>query len=611
MPRHKELNHNRLIIIKISSVKALRNLVFISIIIGIIWLPLSLFGEVMMQEPLILVHEGQAQCAIVCGRGDEYAGKRLQRWFAEVAETDVPIVSEDKLPPKTTSVVLIGSAESNPLLRRISEGLVINIDPAGLTNQGYVERIVRHEDRNWLLLAGGGRIGAIYAVCDLMNWQLEQSGKSVSLAPVDNREIPDFKYRWFWNWDNRMDWGGEGNIANTMASVRGGAAYSKMPEAFLEDAKRCVDYMADHKFNGMILWGFLRDIHGGVKASQELCLYAEQRGVRILPGVGTSGYGGYYFEGEHKYNTDTWLNAHPELRAVDKDGEFYNALCPSNKANQKWLDDGVQWMFETFEIGGINLEMGDFLVCYCDDCKHAREAIESDEPDYYKDMAISHSVTIETAHNLYPDSWLSYATYTGYTLEMVQDPPAFLEMIPGDALCQWTLTGMAHEWPTQIMPMAHHNLGYLHWCNLSTHTEDDFYLEEVRDICRNAAEAGIEGLETYGELHPERPNVELFYLAWEAFLWDPKMTIDRFVDERLGRLYGGSAPARKLLDILPLIRTRKEREDPAKLTQARSLAESARDVANDEGIQRWERLIDYLDRTELAAREHLEELSKQ
>ena len=143
--------------------------------------------------------------------------------------------------------------------------------------------------------------------------------------------------------------------------------------------------------------------------------------------------------------------------------------------------------------------------------------------------------------------------------------------------------------------MARHNLGYLHWCNLSTHTEDDFYFEEVRDICRNSAEAGFEGLETYGELHPERPNVELFYLAWEAFLWDPQMTIDRFVDERLGKLYGGSDPARKLLDILPLIRTSKEREDSENMAQARILAESARNTASSASIPRWERLIAYLD----------------
>ena len=518
---------------------------------------------------------------------------------------DVPLAVGGESLTDVGPVILVGSAASNPLLRRVSDALELDIDPAGLTGQGYVTRTARHEGHDWVILAGGGRAGAIYAVTDLINWRLDHDGSNVSLAPTNTREIPRFKYRWFWNWDHRMDWGGEGRVGTLMG---GGGTFSKEPEAFLVDSKRCVDYMAGHKFNGLILWGFLRDTHGGIEASQGLCRYAMKRGVRILPGVGTSGYAGYYFEGEHPYNANTWLTEHPELRSVDKDGKPRNAPCPSKKANQDWLDEGARWLFDTFDIGGVNLEMGDFFVCYCDDCGRARAAIDSDEPDYYKDMAISHSVTLETMRRLSPDAWLSYATYTGYTAEMTQDPPEFLAMIPDHALCQWTLTRMARSWPTGVKPMARHNVGYLHWCNRSTHTEDDFYLERIRDICRNAAKAGFEGLDTYGELPPEWPNVELFYLAWEAFLWDPEMTIDRFVDERLGRLYGGADPARALLDIIPLVRTVKERENPENLVRARTLAESGRGTANPEGMPRWERLIAYLDRHEQAARARIEEL---
>ena len=62
-------------------------------------------------------------------------------------------------------------------------------------------------------------------------------------------------------------------------------------------------------------------------------------------------------------------------------------------------------------------------------------------------MAISHMVTLQTMRRLAPDAWLSYATYTGYTADMVRTPPKFLSMIPNDAICQWTLTQMARRWP--------------------------------------------------------------------------------------------------------------------------------------------------------------------
>lgn len=557
-------------------------------------------------DPLFLVRDGVPACAIVRGQVDDFAAERLARWFAEQGQAQVAVVeAETEALPEREIIILVGSAESNPVLRRVAARAQLDVSPGPLTDQGYVARTLKQDGRDWLILAGGGREGAIHAVTDLINWRLLRHGNSIPLPPLDTRQIPRYKYRWFWNWDHRMDWGGPGRVGDLMG---GGGTFSKQPEAFLIDFKNCIDYMADHKFNGLILWGFLRDTHGGIEASQELCRYAQHRGVRILPGVGTSGYAGYYFEGDHPYNADAWIAAHPELRAVTSSGKPHNAPCPSKKANQDWLDQGARWLFQTFQIGGVNLEMGDFFVCYCDDCRKARAAIQSDEPDYYKDMAISHRVTLNTMRGLAPEAWLSYATYTGYTAEMMARPPQFLELIPDDAICQWTLTGMARRWPGDVRPMAKHNVGYLHWCNTSTHTDDDFYLEQVRDICRDAAAAGFEGLDTYGELSAQRPNAELFYLAWEAFLWNPEMTLDEFIDQRLAPLYGGAGPARKLIEILPLVRTAKERENMEGIIRARRLAESACQASAPEGRLRWERMLAYLERHEQSQQQKQEDL---
>ncbi len=556
-------------------------------------------------EDLWLVHDGQARCAIVAGREDDFAGDRLRRWLTKMSGARVDVLqADDGRLPDNRCIVLVGSAASNDWIRKLNGKYGLRASPRELTSQGYVAKRIRDQGRDWLVLVGGGRDGAIHAVADMINWHLNRTDRSVWIGPCDTRQIPRMKYRWFWNWDHRMDWGGPGRTGHTMG---GGGTYSKNPEAFLIDCKNCINYMADHKFNGLILWGFLRDTHGGIEASRKLCRYARHRGVRILPGVGTSGYAGYFFEGEHRFNASTWLAQHPELRSIARDGKPTSAPCPSNQTNQEWLDQGAQWLFKNFEIGGVNLEMGDFLVCHCDGCKKARAAIRSDEPDYYKDMAISHMVTLKTMRKLAPEAWLSYATYTGYNAGMMRNPPKFISMIPTDAICQWTLTHMAPRWPAGVRPMTKHNVGYLHWCNRSTNTADDFYLQSVRAICRNAAAAEFEGLDTYGELSPVRPNVEIFYLAWEAFSWNPEMTVDQFVDQRLGRLYGGVKPARALLKIIPLVRTRKLREDPRNCLLACTLAEEALETAAPSGRQRWGRLIAYLKRHANAATTRLEQ----
>ena len=553
------------------------------------------------EDRLWLVRGGQACVSIVAGSDDDFAAERLQRGLREATGAKLPIGPA----AAGQAVIFLGSGKSNGPLAEAAARAGLDISPASLTDQGYAARWIHESDKDVLLLAGGGRDGAIHAVADLLNWHLERAGGDAWIGPLDSREVPRLRYRWLWTWDNRMDWGGPGKAVTVM----GGGVYRKQPEAFLVDYKRCVDFMADHKFNGLIIWGLLRDVHGGVQAAQELCRYAARRGVRILPGVGTSGYAGYYYEGKNIFNADQWLRQHPELRAIEKGGQphiekdgeahapqFHAAPCPSKKANQDWLDRGAEWMFKTFQVGGVNLEMGDFFVCYCDECKRARAAIASREPDYYKDMAISHMVTLKTMRRLSPEAWLSYATYTGYTAAMMKERPKFLAMIPENALCQWTLTGMAPRWDARIRPMAKHSIGYLHWCNSSTNTADDFYLDEVRAICGNAAGAGLEGLDTYGELSDRQPNAELFYLAWEAFLWRPEMTRQQFVDTRLSRLYGGPAPAKKLLEIIPLVRTAKDRKNGDNCDRAIELAERARSEAAPAGRERWDRLVAMLQR---------------
>lgn len=559
------------------------------------------------EERLDLVRQGQATCTIVRGSDDEFAAERLARHLAETCGAKVNVVlAEQSNPPAGDRLVLLGSAASNCWVDKIAREHSIDVDPSRLTDQGYVAKRMRYDRRDCLLLAGGGRDGTLYAVVDLIHQHLQTGDRSAWIGSLDVREVPRLRYRWFWCWDCRMDWGAPGKASSTC-----GGPYPKPAASFLEDGKRCVDFMADHKFNGLILWGFLRDSHGGVAASQELCRYARQRSVRILPGVGTNdSYGGYYYQGKHPFNMATWLGEHPECRARTKDGKLHNSACPSNPANLAWLDRGAKWLFDTFEIGGVNLEMGDFFVCYCDACKRARASIPSNEPDYYKDMAISHRVTLQTMRRLAPTAWLSYATYTGYTPDMVQNRPQFLSLIPDDAICQWTLTGMARRWPGAPGP-AKHNLGYLHWCSAFAKNGDDFYLEEIRDICRNAAAAGFEGLDTYGELGSQRPNAELFYLAWEAFLWNPEMTIEQFVDGPLGRLYGGPQAARALLQIMPLVKSVKLREKPENCRSAQRLAESARAAASADGRARWDQLMAALQGYERSALERIDQLRRQ
>jgi hypothetical protein len=434
--------------------------------------------------------------------------------------------------------------------------------------------------------------GVFYTVGELKSYYLRRNGDNVVVLPAKVEEVPKFKYRWLWTWDNRMDWGDEpGGQGLGDANKR----YQKQAKSFLADYKACIDFMSENGLNGLVIWGFIRDSHGGVAVSQQLARYAKQRGVRILPGVGTSGYGGYVYEGEHLYNAHSWVKDHPELKAVGTH-RHADGPCPSKEANQQWLADGAKWLFDNFEIGGINLEMGDKLVCECDDCKKGRGTIDSNEPDFYKDMAICQGPVIRAVKALAPDAWVSYATYTGFTTEMATESPKFVDMIPPDAICQWTLTKMIRKnsWPADARPPATHNIGYVHWASKSTNDANEFFLERIRVVAGLLEKCGMEGLVIYGELSDTRPNMKLNYLALREYSFHPHMSRDEFTKKRLAGLYGDEL-TKELWQVIKLIGLNNARKADAKSKQAVAIANSAVARAPDYTCENWEGLIEYLE----------------
>jgi len=560
----------------------------------------------------ILANKGKVYCRIIAGQEDRIAAESLQKYLLNKFKIDVDITDPVVLQDSTYKCeIVLGRKETNYYLNSIALQQDIEIDKAKLTSDGYIIRTLHGSDVDYVLVAGGGKRGVFYAVGELKNYYLRNVKDSVVILPASVYEVPTLKYRWLWTWDWRMEWNGEPGGSDW----GGGGAYKKKSGAYLEDYKACIDYMSENGFNGLVIWGFIRDSHGGISASQEICRYADERGVRILPGIGTSGYGGFVFEGNHHYNSHTWLSEHPELRLVNKEGKvgekgddgLSDHLCPSKVANQKWLDEGAEWLFKNFKIGGVNLEMGDHFVCYCDDCKKARDAINSDEPDYYKDMALSHGKMIRSMRKIAPDAWLSYATYTGFTKEMMAKPPKFTELIPQDAICQWTLLHMLDStivpdvsepsagkgWPKGLKPMTRHSVGYLHWANKSTKTEHDFFLKQFRRAARLSYNSGLEGLVLYGELPISRINMKLNYLAFREYCFHPNLTQKEFTEKRLVPLCGEKS-IEKLWEIIELVRTEKQRNSGDNLIKAKRIAKSVLQEIPSQYQENWLNIIAYL-----------------
>jgi hypothetical protein len=353
-----------------------------------------------------------------------------------------------------------------------------------------------------------------------------------------------FKYRFLWTWDHSTNWSKK-NIAIQEKGCFN--LYLKPPSLFLEDYYYLLmDFMEKMDFNGLIIWGFFRDSHGGEKNAQKLLKYAKRKKIKILPGIGLGAYGGIYYEGNHPYNLKTYISKNFKLAAIDKNGNIIkDILCPSKEENIEWYLKGIDWLFDNFEIEGVNIETGDYGICHCSECKKRRK-----EGEYYfstNDIEIYLPI-LERIHKKSPFCLITIGLYV---------PPMEKEMdvffnLPSYIVPQWRLTEIIEKKPINYLniknfkklkdkffslPQKEH-IGFFHqgsqwFCN----TRHECVIKSIYNACKFTRELNLSGIVTHGEVQPyQNPEWFLNYIAFSYFtknnssLKDFSKILDKYLD---------------------------------------------------------------------------------
>ena len=366
-------------------------------------------------------------------------------------------------------------------------------------------------------------VGA-YAACSSM-----ASAKTTSDASSEMKVL-------LWCWDTRMTWDDEPDkIQTKMAASEQLFPYAKSPEAYNLGFRRLVDYCAKNGIWGIVVWGFLRDAHGGIDAARDLCLYARDRGVAVLPGVGLCAYGGYYYDGDHPFNLKTYMQQYPDrvsMAQEERGGrEVRGVLDPSLEDNRQWWRDGLEWMLENFAISGINYEMGDFMVNPSASAKAARASLGFEAEENILDMVVATRELMQHAYTLMPDGNFMNALYRGYhQIAGFPDVP-FVHAMNPKTVWQYTLTGMVRQpaFPDGYVNVpTHRQYGYLHWFNASTKTTDKDYTTDIARVFPGAHKLGFEFIGTYGELRADTAVADRNYRAQAAWAKNPALVYDDF-----------------------------------------------------------------------------------
>lgn len=565
-------------------------------------------------EDLMPVREGKAQAVLVMASDADSATRHLREMLLRHTGVSLPMFApSDPVTSDQTEIVLCTAASRS----EVRDRLPARLQEVKLKPEGFVLEADPKPNRR-IYVVGADAAGLRYAVGELWHYHLALAGKTATITlPLSLVDSPAFSKRMFWNWTHCTNWDDDlSRVHQTKHVDTNGTLepYLTQPNGFEDTFKKIIDFQADHKLNGLIIWGFINDAHGGLASAQTVSKYAKANGVRILPGIGTLGYGGFYFGGDHPYNIATFMVRHPKIRLlVQADGKnMPGTPCPSDPVFQQWLREGADWYFTTLkDIGGVNLEHGDFFECHCPHCKKQRALPENDR-NYHWDMMITQVPVIQHGLKINPGLWYPYACYDSYDDVKMSSPPKFLSQYPKAAITQWTYTKMLADpilnpkgsWPLTLRAPVGTNqsIGLLHqgshwdvkrqWWGASAKSNNAFggtyslVIDLIQQACQRAIKDKSEGIQIVGQIGAASPQNELNYLAFSEFTWHPEQTLEGWITKRLSRLYGGVNEARRFLALVSDTTT-----DPNIIAKARKEAETITAVlAEPRQARRWRNL---------------------
>lgn len=420
-------------------------------------------------------------------------------------------------------------------------------------------------------------------------------------APATVPAEAPLKTRMFWTWDHSTEWALNRPGAHTVGSCN---EYGRSTDAFVSDYTALLRWCGRHQIDAVVVWGLLRDCHGGVEAAKRLCDVAAQENVRLLCGVGLNAYGGVYYEGDSPYSLERHLQAHPELYAVDAHGApmnfsvdgngrrtplantrspgprgFYHA-CPSRRENQDFLAESLAWLFKTLPLGGVQIETGDTGVCQCSRCRERRQHPASSFS--WEDMALMYPWATAAIRAVAPDAWIVCETYSHpqpcpdptQTPDFGGGKPAWadaaLAKFPPGVFVQWVCdqylkpNGPAWTDEGRVSGTAHRHVMRAHMGTYWNGRRGELAIAQIAQMVRRSTASGFDAVSLFGEVSPFYASAELNYLALADLgsAANPGADLDAFLDRVAAPLLGGREPARDFVRFAGL------RDDPPAISAA-------------------------------------------
>lgn len=320
----------------------------------------------------------------------------------------------------------------------------------------------------------------------------------------------------WWSWDLRMRWAW---------------GFCRDEKSYVKNYKNAIDSAVQYGVEAMVIWGFLRDSHGGIDAAKRISDYAAEKNIVIMPGVGIDDYGGIYHEGESPYSLDTYIKAHPESQARTEDGTPATCkhpagaktarlkACPSDENLISYYQESLLWLIDTFDLKGFQIEQGDTGVCFCERCRSREGIVEVNNRVSVSDSAERISKVVLPVIQTYPEMFILSETYLALKEDQLEWIEPFLDIYPEQVVLSWALY---FAWAGEILidegiksPRTHGNAAILTNNDITRGELDD--RENIKEALRRSKDAGLDMTYIYGEYPDQWPLTCKNYETWAEY----------------------------------------------------------------------------------------------
>jgi len=220
----------------------------------------------------------------------------------------------------------------------------------------------------------------------------------------------------------------------------------------------------------------------------------------------------------------------------------------------EWLRKGTQWLLDTFEIDGLQLEVAEGgLRCRCAECQERLRAQGGTTgAASFSDLSLCVPVVADVFREKRPTGLVTYGARSPLWWEQKPAANEMLTAIPQSAVAQWNLGDSFND----VLPSpvrgnlavfegggeSYHlrRLRPAEWA-YRQHRSFNPCLDTVRAFAQKIRKMNFDGFVVSEAGSPKNPDGELVYQAFIEFTRDRELTLEGFLQKRLGALYGEAA----------------------------------------------------------------------